>query len=93
MKSAHLPSLFAFFFLLLALAFLAGTLLAFTGVQAAPTALASPTVTPGADSPSPTPTQDAARGSANMTGITILGILLVAIIVIGLLWGGRVAQK
>lgn len=99
MKPACPPRLLAVFFIvLLALSFLIGTTLAFKTVQAA--ALLTPTGTPAAGTATPpltptTLTQTPAMppGSANLTGILVLGILLVAIIVIGLLWGGRVTRR
>lgn len=93
MKNVHNPRLFVIIFaILLVLAFLVGTTLAFKDAQAAPTAsVTTPLATLATISPTPTHVTQAA--SANMTGIIILGILLVAIIAIGLLWGGRVTNK
>jgi hypothetical protein len=94
MKPVYIPRLFAIFFIvLLVLTFLVGTTLAFTGVQAASAANPTPTVTAGPASPSATPEQETGPGAANMTGIIILGILLVAIIAIGLLWGGQTTHR
>ncbi len=94
MKPVHLPRLFVVFSLLLLLtAFVAGTLLAFTQVQAAPGATPTETGGGGESSLTATPTPEPGRGSANTAGILLLGVLLVMVILVGLLWGGRTAQR
>ena len=95
MKAVHIPQPFiTLFLILLSVAFMAGTVLAFGGVRAAPEAGLAPTVTPvPAASPSATAEQAEGPASADTTGILVLGILLVAIILVGLLWGGRMARK
>jgi hypothetical protein len=95
MRLAHIPRHFAtLFIILLVAAFLTGNVMVFTGVHAAPEEALSLTasVTPVA-SPSATPTATPPATSADTTGILILGILLVAVILIGLLWGGRVVRR
>ena len=94
MRVAHIPRLFAVFFsILLLISFLVGISLAFAGAEAAAVATTATPAPYGAQTISPTPTLVAQDASANMTGIIILGILLVAIIAIGVLWGGRVTHK
>jgi hypothetical protein len=94
MRVVQIPRLFAVFFaILLLISFLVGISLAFKGAQAAAVVTTTTPAPSGVRSISPTPTLVAQDASANMTGIIILGILLVAIIAIGLLWGGRVTHK
>jgi hypothetical protein len=94
MNPTRLPRLFVFLSLLLILAaFLLGTLLSFTQVQAAPAATPGGTGADEETSPTATLTPEPGRGSANMTGILLLGIVLVMIILFGLLWGGRITHK
>lgn len=96
MRSVHLPRRFAMLLLiLLAAAFLTGIMLAFTGVHAAPEGALVPaaTGTPDASTTPEQTEQDEILVSADTTGILVLGILLVAIILIGLLWGGRMGRR
>ena len=93
MRPVHLPRRFAILFLiLLAAAFLTGNVLVFSGAHAAPPWASAPTAT-GTPEASETPVPEPGPASADTTGILILGILLVAIILIGLLWGGRTVRK
>jgi len=82
-----------FFILALILTFLVGTVLAFSDAKAA--AYADQSATEVNLPPAASPTSQIAEipASANMTGIIILGIMIVAIIAIGLLWGRRVTHK
>jgi|GEM_PF-3372992 hypothetical protein len=95
MKTAHLPRRTALVLLLvLVTAFLSGNALLFFRAHAAAEVAQAATLT---TTPEPalsiTPTPEAAPASADTTGILILGILLVVIILVGLLWGSRMARK
>jgi ABC-type antimicrobial peptide transport system permease subunit len=94
MKPAHLPRRFAAFSIaILGLAFLVGNVLAFSGVHAAPVLTPTPSTLPTVTAVPPTPTPLPIPPSADTTGILILGILLVAVILIGLLWGRRLIRR
>ncbi|MBI4733200.1 MAG: hypothetical protein HY781_13960 [Chloroflexi bacterium] len=95
MKPVHIPRTFAALFLiLLVVVFLTGTVLAFKGVHAAPGAALALTATSlPTFSPSATPEQEEGPVSADTTGILALGILLVAVILIGLLWGSSKGRR
>jgi hypothetical protein len=95
MKPAPAPRFFAIVLIvLLVLVFLAGAALAFRGVSAATLVRLAPTPTSvPVEAPSLTPVPEIALNSADTTGILALGILLVAVILIGLLRGGRLMRK
>jgi hypothetical protein len=97
MRPAHLPRYFAILLLILLVStFLAGNVLVFSGVHAATQVTPTPTLavtTTAQVLPTTTPQPVQSPPSADTTGILILGILLVAIILIGLLWGSRIGRK